>query len=286
MDLANAREAFEQSRTENSNASESAPNTQEQSNNPTLSEMLELDKLEKFKFGEREWTPKDLQAELEKDKQRQADYTRKTQEIAQERKYYDNLRADLASVRQNPSLAEEFKRIYPEKFHAYLDDFGLSNSEAQAAANNTPQGSEKPSLPPEFAQVLTRLEKIEGHFTEAETKALQREIDAAFAELGPKYPDADESLVLYKADMALKNGTPLRTEDGSLNREALESLFKQENDRMKAKFESRYKQQVEKQKQANAKGRDVASGGGVPGQAPEKVSLAEAGKKALAHFGH
>jgi hypothetical protein len=80
-------------------------------------ELVDLDTMDKFKFGGREWTPKELEAAY----MRQQDYSRKTQEIAQERKYYDNLPYDLDMVKNNPALVNQFKQVYPAKFHSWID---------------------------------------------------------------------------------------------------------------------------------------------------------------------
>src|SRR3954464_16064772 len=83
---------------------------------PKTPEMVDLESLEKFRYAGREMTPKELQQAV----MLQSDYTRKTQQLAEERKYYDNLSADLSAVAQNPQLAAKFKEVYPEKFHDYL----------------------------------------------------------------------------------------------------------------------------------------------------------------------
>ena len=79
---------------------------------------------------------------------RQQDYTSKTQEIAQERKYYENLHYDLDKVRQDPALAEQFKQIYPEKFHAYL----------RFIQQGTPSQTQSPQQQQQAAQQFARLD--------------------------------------------------------------------------------------------------------------------------------
>ena len=87
---------------------------------PTI---YDLEKLSKFKYQGQELTPKDLEAMI----LRQKDYTQKTQALSKEResfqseqKFYENLYYDLNNVKNNPQLANEFIKIYPEKFHEYL----------------------------------------------------------------------------------------------------------------------------------------------------------------------
>jgi hypothetical protein len=55
--------------------------------------ILDLSKAEKFIFNGKEMTPKDL----EKGFMLEADYRRKTQELAETRKYAENIHADLRS---------------------------------------------------------------------------------------------------------------------------------------------------------------------------------------------
>jgi hypothetical protein len=110
MALPEASEVVEQ--IEGGNDSPSAQQS-EAAPESTPQTVAELDKLEKFKFEGQEYTPQELKNAI----LRQSDYTRKTQEFSQERRFYDNLQADLRSVRSNPALAAEFRRTYPEKFH-------------------------------------------------------------------------------------------------------------------------------------------------------------------------
>src|SRR3954471_25040474 len=241
---------------ESVSSSESSPRHESNpSDGQSISAIMELDKLEKFKFEGREWTPKELKDAY----MMQSDYSRKTEAIAQERKYYDNLAADLDSVRNDPSLMAKFKELYPQKFHSYLSVL------SQNQATNSEQS--KPAVAPEVAN---RIEKLEQFITQFETKNLEAEVDTAFNKLTEKYPMADERVVTASANLALQQGVRLRGEDGKLNVGELEKIFKSEHERTQKAYDAHYKQQVEKQKQASAKSRDVASGGGVPGQAPEK----------------
>src|SRR3990167_2821971 len=77
----------------------------------------ELDKFERVKWEGKDWSLKDLKNSV----LMHSDYSRKTQEISEERKFYDNLRYDLDAIRKNPDLESKFKELYPEKFHSYLD---------------------------------------------------------------------------------------------------------------------------------------------------------------------
>lgn len=272
MGLEQAHAALDQALSQQSSG-ESAPDTS-QSQAPDSSSqpsVTELEKLERFKFDGKEWTPGDLKSAY----MMQSDYTRKTTELAQERRYVDNLQVDLDSVRANPALAQEFKKMYPEKYHKFLDYIQTNNPQAQAPVVE----SQKPRIDPEYAN---RLEKIEKHFEQQETRALESEVNTAFDEFSKKYPMADQRVVTAAAQLALQSGTPLRDADGKLNKEPLEQIFKSEHQRIEAQFNSHYKSQFENQKLASSKARDVASGGGVPGQSPKKMTLREASAAAIA----
>src|SRR4051812_16401412 len=62
---------------------------------------FDLGKIDKFNWEGEEWSVKDLKNAV----LRQKDYSQKTEAIAQDRKYYENLSFDLAKVRENPALA-------------------------------------------------------------------------------------------------------------------------------------------------------------------------------------
>ncbi len=232
----------------------------------TVAEIMELEKLEKFKFEGREWTPKDLKSAY----MMQQDYSRKTAEIAQERKFSENLEADLESVRKNPALAQQFKELYPPGYHKHLK-FVLPETPAKAESQSV-------ELP---AEVRAQLKELTDFKTNFETKALETEIDSAFSKLTDKYPMADERVVTASANLAIQQGIALRNAEGKVNVEELEKIFKAEHERTQKAFETHYKKQFEQQKAASAKSRDVAGGGGVPGQAPEKLSFEQATEKAI-----
>jgi hypothetical protein len=110
--------------------------------------MLELEKVEKFKFDGKEYTLKELRTLLAKEKEQQRDYTAKMQKLAEERKSWetqrketqrfdDNLYADLQAVKDNPQLAQEFLKVYPQSYHRHLRAVLESTSTSQP--QGTPQ---------------------------------------------------------------------------------------------------------------------------------------------------
>src|ERR1700748_3169479 len=75
-------------------------------------DITDLDKLERLPFEVRDWDPKSLKNAM----LAHADYTRKTQEIAEARKYADNFSADLGHVMDDPSLLAKMRQIYPAEY--------------------------------------------------------------------------------------------------------------------------------------------------------------------------
>lgn len=244
--------------------------------NSSAQALIDLDSVEKFKFDGREMTLKDLRAE----RMMQADYTRKTTEISQERKYYDNLKIDLDAVKSNPSLAARFKAIYPEKFHHYLGYV----AQPQASQGQNPQGEGRPQMD---QAVLERIERIEAQERDRNLKAINAELDSKFKTLSGKYPLADEDLVIARAQQFLqskRDQAPL-SEQGpvTITDKEWDQLWKSSHDRIQSVAEKHYADKVNKQKNANAKGKDAASGGGIPGSAPNKPrTIKEAGAALIA----
>lgn len=224
--------------------------SQEQGNPAVEQSLVDLDGVERFKFAGREWKPD----ELKNSYMMHSDYTRKTQEIASERKYFDNLSYDLDKVRGNPALAEEFKKVYPEKFHAYLR---YVHQEQKAGAV---QGQ---SADP---QLMSRLESIEKALHEKEVQSIEAKLDLTFNKLSQKYPMADQGVVISLA-------TSLADKGQKIDDAMWDKIFKAANDRIQGLAEKHYKTKVTNQIEANRRGKDSAAGGGIPGQAPQKLKM-------------
>lgn len=221
----------------------------------TPSDITDLQKLEKFKFEGQEMTYKELQAAY----MRQQDYTRKTQELSQDRNYYDNLNFDLAKVRSNPELATKFKEIYPEKFHSFLDT--VLQKQSQEQAGKTPQVQTE--LDP---KLVSRIDQIEKMVTEDKVTAIEAKLEAQDQRMSGKFPMADIEAVYARAQAAHAKGTKLTDE-------AWEKIWKDDHDKHVKRYEAHYKGQFEKQKDASSKAKDIGPGGGIPGQAPQRVAL-------------
>ena len=209
--------------------------------------IYDLDSAEKFKWQGREWTTKELQSSY----MAHSDYTRKTQALAEERKFYDNLSYDLEAVKNNPGLMQEFKRVYPEKFHSYLNYVQSKQPDTQAQTSQ--QG-----LDPKFVE---RVERLERNIHEREVAAIEAELDAKFKQYSEKYPMADEEAVIARAQALINRGDKITDQ-------TWDNLWKSVHDRNQSLADKYYSTKVKEQKTANAKARDVGSGGGTVGRAP------------------
>lgn len=244
--------------------------------------ITELDKLEKFKFENQEYTPQELKKAI----LRQADYTRKTQEFSQERRFYDNLSADLKHVRANPALAQEFKRVYPEKFHQYLEYISGS------PAGTTPQAPQPEMMGSknQYAQIdpqyLARFERLENTIFEKEVQTIETSLEAQEKEFTTKYPWADVENVYSKAQAILDKNSTLPKEDHvNLDKTTWEQLYKADHEKNKLRADNYYKDNINKQKQAGFKAKDSGLGGGSPGSSPKKYkTIKEATEAALAEL--
>ncbi len=234
-------------------AAEDSPSPEATAKPSNTPEIPEIDKFERFKLGGQEWTKKDLTESI----LRHSDYTRKTQELAQERKFYDNLAADLEQVRTNPTLADQFRKIYPEKFHRYL---GYVSPKQEG---NQPETSKEQTLDPKIASRIEQLEKL---VTEDKVQALESRLEAQDQKFAAKYQMADIEAVYARAQAEHSKGT-------KLTEEKWEELWKADHDRHQKRYEAHYKKQVETQKAATRGARDMGAGGGTPGQAPKRTAL-------------
>lgn len=263
--------APETSAPENENL-ESSSESQEQLG----SQLVDLDSLEKFRYGGREWTPKDLQSSI----LLQNDYTKKTQALADERRYYDNLAHDLANVKADPRLIAQFKQTYPEKFHSYLKY--VTPAQAQAAAQQQQQRQQQQAEPKSEQALEERLNRIESDLHEKKVAAIEAELDAKLSKLSEKYPMADEEAALARAQAFLDKKRIDHGSGATVTDKDWDAIYKSVHERNQKLADQYYSKKVKEQTQANRKGKDVASGGGIPGQAPQRPkTIKEASQFAL-----
>ncbi len=264
----------ESTETQSSHTSDMAP----ESNQPS---MAELEKLERFKFDGQEWTPKDLKNSI----LRHNDYTRKTQELAESRKsveteqlYRDNFKIDFEKVLQSPELMDTFRQFYPKHWVDVAEKL-LEVSKAQQPAqqpsqSQTQQGS---GLDP---KVMQRIDYIEKTFQQREVEALEKTLDSEFTKLGQKYPNANQELVLARAQLLSDQKIDI-LKDGQL-----EQIFKNLHDSEASREKQWRDNLLKEQKTANTKGRDIGKGGGTPGKAPEKMSFKDARQNMMDRLGN
>lgn len=219
---------------------------------------LDLDKLERFRFAGREWSPKELRnAHL-----RHEDYTRKTQETAEARKYADNFAHDIRAVIENPHRISEFRQVYPKSYVEAAQRI----LERMQGSGQTPQHSDpaKPNDP-----MMQKLSSLEEKFSALEAEKFKGEVEqteawlnSQFETLTKKYPYANSEVVTARAEVASRQGT-------EITKEVLDKLFKASDNEIKAQWEKRYKEKVQEQIKAGSKAKDTGTGGGIPGGAPK-----------------
>lgn len=256
-------------------SSSSSDSYQGQSNEGQMSEaqaqaILDLEKAQKFKFGDREWTPDQLKKSI----MLHSDYTKKTQAVAETRKYYDNLEADLDYIKSSPNKQEAmqmFMQTYPKTFHRYLSLVGGHEQAANLQAQSQSQ------IPQELLQDL---QMVKSYVQEKETQAIEAQLDQTFSTLAKKYPEGDEDVVLARAQALLDSKR--ETEPGfRITNEMWDKLWKSSHEKNVSKYEARQKGILEKQRTANQSYKGPAAGGAVPGQAPVRMNLKQATEHAV-----
>lgn len=226
---------------------------------PKSSEPLDLDKLERFRFNGREWSPKDLKSAY----MMREDYTRKTQELSEARKYAENFEADLQTVLRDPARLNDLKSVYPRSYVELAERYlgsrpaGQTSQPAQTAQPETRAEYEK-----RIAQLENRIQDWDKAQHQAEVTKIQSWLDNQFENLSKKYPLANTEVINARAEVLVNQGTQITDK-------VLDKLFKANNEEIKAVWEKHYKTKVNDQITTGQKGKDMGAGGGVPGQAPK-----------------
>lgn len=255
-----------------SNAQESTGSHQPNGQASQPPSVVDISTLEKFKFGDRELTPDQLRKQM----MLHQDYTKKTQEVAKDRRFYDNLPYDLEKLKKNPALVDEFMKVYPKAFHRYIEMLGLKSSQQTQGDQGTNQATMAPQKDPEM---LSKLERLETYIREQEVSKHEAQLDAKFGVLSKKYPDADEDSVLARAQTLLD-------QDVKLTDQVWDKLWKGSHEAFNQKLASKQKQTMERQRSANSQANDTGSKGGTPGQAPAKMKLREVAEFAIKDLSH
>ena len=241
--------------------------------------IADLSKFKEFTIDGQKMTYDELK-ELRANGMRQADYTRKTQELAEERKFNSNLRYDLDAVRKNPSAAAAFRQIYPKQYHPYLD-FVLSQSTTQ-----TPQtpGQAPQALPPEIEERLSRFEQVSEQFMQdklkAEQDALGAHMEAIEQKMSSKYKYADKIVAYtlaeqHKEKLERETGQKITAKD--ITEQFLEPFFKASHDYQMKQYNLMKKELATKAKSVHAQASDIGRGGGTPDSPPEKLNFRKGG---------
>lgn len=252
--------------------------------NKSVQDILDLDKLDRFRFQGKEWTAKDLRNAY----MMRQDYTRKTQEISETRKYVDNFPADLKSVIENPDLIHDLRAVYPAEF-VEIAEKALAMRQGNPGSSQTTSAQGAQNTPPELANVLKDLSSLKSEMSAYKQEKYQAEIakseawlDKTYASLTEKYPFTKRpgatEIVTARAAYAREQGY-------EINEKVLESFFRDVNKMFKDEQVSRTKAQISGQSNANLRGKDTGAGGGIPGSpAVRPKSMREAKEAALDYF--
>lgn len=264
-EFAAATEQFEKDHS--SPSPDTNQSTNESNGNQTSQEQAqalhEIDKLERFKYQGKEWTPKDLEKAI----LRQKDYTTKTQSLAEDRKsfdndrkYYENLSWDIQKVVANPNLVRQFIETYPQKFHTYLKEALLDTTERQGQTQQQQQ-----ARPQVDVELLSRVNSLEATLNEQKTNENEQQVKSMVDKMSKKYPDA-------LPDLALARAFDMHSEGVKLTEDIWDKCFKQSADQIQNLLKTRYGALVKKQTEANSRSRADGVGGGTSGQAPKKFN--------------
>jgi hypothetical protein len=238
----------------------------------TKQELIDIDKLDRFRQNGKEVTKKEWLSR----QMMQSDYTRKSQELAETRKFADNFEADIEKVMRDPSRLAEFKAVYPKTYADLAERYlggnsRITNPTASASNPNQPQG---------MHPAERRLIEIESKFQQWEQAQFQNEVqridswlDNQYDTLAKKFPFAENEIVSARAEALSNQGT-------QITQQVLDKLFKQNHDEIKAKWEKTYKDKVNEQLKVGVKGRDIGKGGGTPAQAPRGFKTMKEAKDA------
>lgn len=243
-------------------------------------ELIDLDKLERFRYKGQELT----REEWEKSRLRWEDYSKKTQQVAEARKYSDNFQYDLDKVVENPSLLQEMRKVYPpqyvkiaESILKRLPSTGEKELEAppsEDAGQSDFSNHKITDLESRLQKAMQQIEELTGwksgldqQVQEANLAKVEAQVDKWFDKLGKKYPDADPEIVNAKAVYLSEQ---LEASGKQFTENDLEKLFKSENERIEARYAEKYRSQIEKQKAVAHKAKEIGSGGGVPSTPSKK----------------
>lgn len=236
---------------------------------PQAPEIVDIDGLSEFSFqGEKrnpDW--------LHKMSQEHQSYSQKVKEWEKEIEFSNNLQIDLDNVLNDPRLVEKFKATYPQKYHAILDRYLMSNGQAPAPSNNASASSLPKEFMSEFNQMKDRLNFHEQRAYQAEVQSANAKLDAVLPPLFSKYELANEDQVYARAEVLLQGGQKLTDK-------TWERLVRESHDSMTKKADQVYSARLKTQLEKGQRGQDVGPGGATPGAAPKKLRGFDAAREA------
>lgn len=242
-----------------------------------IDDIVELDKLSKFKFGGNEYTPQALKSAI----LRQSDYTKKTQALADERKFLSNYEYDLAELQRNPNLLDKFKQIYPKSFHS-LADYAVKMT-TSGQTNSVQRSQEQNQTNPELAEFRSFIEE----YRQSKVDSYEKEIQQIASEMNTKYPYADEYGVTARAQSIYEQFRNSDQADkyfddrGALKKEVWDALYKSSHEKMNEMITKQANQKITKQKDLNSKASEMAPGGQSPGQKPRNLRTFQEAREAF-----
>ena len=250
-----------------------APTTDKEGTPESAPQLVDLDKTDKFMWRGKEMTREDL----EKSYMMQSDYTKKTQALAEERKYADNLHADILTVLQNPALIDNFKSLYPQKYHRVLEAL-MEGKAPSTEATSDMSSAMKKELESFRKDIEAKYEPIVKDYNEQKVKSFEQQIDSKLNELKKKYEHLDEETVLARAQAAVDQKI-------DLNDDAWDKIAKAVHERNQKNYEAFYTKKFEATKEAAKKGQDIGRGGGTAGAPNKKTKLNDVANEYLASLG-
>lgn len=246
---------------------------EKEAQSPSEAQLVELDKLERFRFEGRDLTPKQLKDEI----LMRSDYTRKTQEVAEARKYADNFEADLERVLEEPQLMAEFRKIYPAAY--------VKAAERAIQNQSTAPKSDDTSLPKEVREAVEWVKSHRGSLesslqslAEQRTQAAAETLEAHHTKLAEKYPYADPEAVDRRLQLVIEQGYKVTKDNlGKI----LENAYKIQHEKVAGMVKAYKSKKVEDQVTAGKQAKDSGPRGGVPGAAPRQWKSIHDGMKEL-----
>lgn len=227
--------------------------------------VTDIDGLSEFTWQGEKWTPD----RWSKIYQEHRSLSEQSKSFAEEKRFAENLDADLDSVLKDPTLASKFKELYPKKYHGIVDRVLRTG---QGSAQPTPAQN---SLPPE---VLARLENQDQRLKFFEERAYKAEVETASAHIDKVTKPLFDKFALANEDQVYARAETMISSGQKLTDAAWERLIRESHEHMTKKSDqfngAKLKEQIEK----GRRGADTGPGGSAPGQSPRKAkSLSEAG---------